>query len=103
MRNEYLLIVIAALNAVTALMQWLARRDRKELRQEVQATHEQVQTVQEHVQNVKEKVDTIEVHTNSMQDEMLKNAKELGKQEGKIEVLKEIIPNDTVPPSGKSA
>lgn len=96
MRQEYLLIGIAALNAITAMLQWLARRDRQELKQEVK-------TVQEHVQVVKDNVDKIEHHTNNMQDEMIKNAKELGKQEGKVEILKEIIPNDLIPPSSKPA
>ena len=96
MRQEYLLIGIAALNAITAMLQWLARRDRQELKQEVK-------TVQEHVQVVKDNVDKIEHHTNNMQDEMIKNAKELGKQEGKVEILKEIIPNDFIPPSSKPA
>lgn len=101
------LVLIAFLNfagiLVGGFFAWQASKAAQRSAQTSQANTAKLDTMREKVQKVKDKVEHIETHTNSMQDEMIKNAKELGKQEGKVEVLKEIIPNDHLPPGSKSS
>lgn len=101
------LVLVAFLNfagiVVGGFFAWQASRMAQKSIQASEVNTVKLDTMKEKVQKVKDKVEHIEEHTNSMQDEMIKTAKELGKQEGKVEILKEIIPNDTLPPSGEPA